>query len=360
MVYESELYHHGIKGMRWGVRRYQDYNGDLTYLGRQRYGPGPGPGQGQGIANFSKRQETNNSDEIKRIRTKITGKQYVDTYIDAGTTLSRVQAYKEFEDLPFYATYKHNDVNKYIGLFGENLKSRAARDARKAEKMAKASGSEEYSELAKSLRQKSDNIKIYQLKIQAQKKLKVPSDENASNIVGKLLEEKEFNDNVKASISDSKSKMRRPSQQLLFRQAERALKNSPSEMTQSEKIAVYKALNLTLTNHNEQEISAQNRLYSELKKNGYNALLDYNDKEYSSYHASRPMIIFDTDSVKLQSVMETDPKQVEKMYKVYNTERIAKEAAANSVDLISKYGASTISECDDFVSRKLNKYLMIN
>ena len=131
-------------------------------------------------------------------------------------------------------------------------------------------------------------------------------------------------------------------------------------MTQSEKIAVYKALNLTLTNHNEQEVSAQNRLYSELKKNGYNALLDYNDKEYSSYHASRPMIIFDTDSVKLQSVTETDPEYVKKLYRVYNTERIAKEASANSVDLVSKYGASTISECNDFVNRKLNKYLMIN
>ena len=32
-----ELYHHGIKGMKWGVRRFQDKNGDLTPAGKKRY-----------------------------------------------------------------------------------------------------------------------------------------------------------------------------------------------------------------------------------------------------------------------------------------------------------------------------------
>ena len=32
------LAHHGIKGQRWGVRRYQNSNGTLTALGRQHYG----------------------------------------------------------------------------------------------------------------------------------------------------------------------------------------------------------------------------------------------------------------------------------------------------------------------------------
>ena len=32
----NELYHWGIKGMRWGVRRYQNKDGTLTPAGKKR------------------------------------------------------------------------------------------------------------------------------------------------------------------------------------------------------------------------------------------------------------------------------------------------------------------------------------
>jgi hypothetical protein len=43
MVYQrpsrpDELFHHGIKGMKWGIRRYQNYDGSYTQEGVRRYG----------------------------------------------------------------------------------------------------------------------------------------------------------------------------------------------------------------------------------------------------------------------------------------------------------------------------------
>lgn len=44
-AYESELYHHGIKGMKWGVRRYQNDDGTLTGAGKKRYADDNGEGK---------------------------------------------------------------------------------------------------------------------------------------------------------------------------------------------------------------------------------------------------------------------------------------------------------------------------
>lgn len=341
--------HHGVKGQKWGVRKYQYADGTLTPSGKKRYSANPN--------GFDRLMNTDVKHLVNSARTQITGKQYVDGYLKNGTTLARIQTSSNFENFAFYATYKKHDVDEYMGLFGKNLMSRADAEARRAEKTAEASGSEEDLAYAQDLRNKANNTKVYQLRLEATKKLKIPSDENASDITANLLKEDEFKKNVLDSIVDSKEKMKRPTQQVLFSQALKAMNKDPDKMTSSEKTAVYKALNLSLVNHNQSEIAAQNRFYGELKKKGYNALLDYNDKQYSSYHAKRPMIIFDVESVRLQSVTEANPKVVDKLYKKYNMERIMKELPANTVGLVAKAGSKTLSECQSYIDEKLKDYL---
>lgn len=258
-----ELYHHGIKGQKWGVRRYQYADGTYTPAGRKRYGANQNPSRMERMAST---MEMRVKDCVNTARTQVTGRQYVDSYLKKGTMFSRIQTSKDFENFAFYATYKKADSDKYMGLFGKNLMTRANYDAKQAEKQANASGSEEDLVTATTLRDKANNMKVYQLKLETVKKLKVPSDENASDITAGLLKEKEFKQNLEASIADSKEKMRRPTQQVLFKQAENALKKDPATLTASEKVAIYKALNLSLTNHNAQEVAAQSRFYTELSK----------------------------------------------------------------------------------------------
>lgn len=335
VYYGGELYHHGVKGQKWGVRNYQFADGSYTPLGREHYGL-QNTSYSRTIKTQIKKIAESGTLLSKTAQSYITGKNLVDSYLKSGTNLSRIQSYKDFEDHAFYATYKKHDVEQYQGLFGNNLKRRAKYRDDLTEDEKK-------------------NLKIYRLGIKAQKKLKVPSDENAAHITGQLLKEKDFKDNLLASIKDSAATMKRPQQQLLFKEALNAMnKNSPSP---KEKETIYKALNLTLTNHNPQEIAMQDRFYGEMKKKGYSALIDINDKDYSSYHAKRPMIVFDLDKVKLNAITELDDATINNLYKKHNRERIIKDAMYQVRTGLMTFGKMTIESAKDYNNSRVNDYL---
>lgn len=68
------LYHHGVKGQKWGVRKYQYADGSLTPAGKKRYNKTTAD-------RVSSMMSQKVSYVVKSANTQITGRQYVDTYL---------------------------------------------------------------------------------------------------------------------------------------------------------------------------------------------------------------------------------------------------------------------------------------
>lgn len=116
-MYQCELYHHGIKGQKWGVRRFQDKNGRLTPAGRKRYS-----------------EDTNeNTTQKKKMSTKkkvaigvgvtavVAGTYFTNRYIkmNGNATIKKGSTFQHMgranEDLsnPFFASHLKKDNKSY-------------------------------------------------------------------------------------------------------------------------------------------------------------------------------------------------------------------------------------------------------
>lgn len=80
-MHNTYLVHHGVKGMHWGVRRYQNKDGSLTEAGRSRYsnGSSSSPSKGPNVSN------TGNTQKRRKISTGVK--------VVAGIAVTAVTAY---------------------------------------------------------------------------------------------------------------------------------------------------------------------------------------------------------------------------------------------------------------------------
>lgn len=104
-VYSDELYHWGIKGMKWGVRRYQNRDGTLTPAGRKHYGEG------------------NAGDDAKiEYAPKRSGKRAEDyTDEELRSHIQRLQMEKQYRDLQGDTNIRADDPNKELKAEKERL-----------------------------------------------------------------------------------------------------------------------------------------------------------------------------------------------------------------------------------------------
>lgn len=112
----NELYHHGIKGQRWGVRRYQNPDGSLTSKGKQRYSDEERKKNGQEL-----------NEAISRSRShRDTGRPSAEEVWKTSETMKKFSEitkndYKKRNDIYDGKTKVPNDVRKKYGdVYGED------------------------------------------------------------------------------------------------------------------------------------------------------------------------------------------------------------------------------------------------
>lgn len=113
---DTNLQHHGIKGQKWGVRRYQNKDGSLTPAGKRRYHP-------EDKRNKSLKDDIVEALNHPAVKTTLAYQNYiqaVDEYVDSysKTSYGKIKANKRYveQGAAFVKTYA---TKRYIDLMKE-------------------------------------------------------------------------------------------------------------------------------------------------------------------------------------------------------------------------------------------------
>ncbi len=224
----TALMHHGVKGMRWGIRRYQNKDGSLTPAGKKRYSP----------------EELGRTPVQKGVTVNADGS----ITVSKGTSLQRLTSDKSrpLQDIT-YASMLEYDNAKYIKYIGGKGFFGGGRD------------------------------KVLSMK--ANEDLKAPSMDEASKIMVDMLNTNpKFRNSFTNCLGNTVS--------------DKELEKMNKDPTGSTAKAWYDELNVSMTFSPDFDPSAPyiQKIFSDaLQKKGYNMLRDEND--FQNKVAKAPVII---------------------------------------------------------------------
>lgn len=137
----NELQHHGVKGQRWGVRRYQNADGTLTPAGKRRYDDANTDDTTDTKRGLTDKQKTVIKVGAAFVGTaliayggyKISNSRNFDRVIKVGENFYRQGHTNESVDglnELVYATFKKRDAKKYAAILDESVSYKIKSDKR--------------------------------------------------------------------------------------------------------------------------------------------------------------------------------------------------------------------------------------
>ena len=299
---QEELKHFGIKGMKWGIRRFQNEDGSLTPAGRERYdddGPNDSVNKQEtkpASSNTVKKSKHRTNLEqkfqnagmteteaeraaAKRIKTE----KYVAAF--AATAVVAGVAYYKYREYSKDKKYDTDTEFQRIMSLADDQTIQNGRQYVAVNKLDKLKYKGVY---AQELSRKTPKEnKLYNVSVKPGQEIKVASRKNAERTFRELYD----NDaGFRKSLKDEADmyKLWGISPDKPFEKAIAKIGND-EQLTNAEYKKAYDYFNRKLTSNSEHA----DKFYKELARKGYNAVQDRNDQKYSGYNTKNPLILFD-------------------------------------------------------------------
>ena len=150
--YTNELYHHGILGMKWGIRRFQNKDGSLTSAGKKRAQQNADEDYGEKTNKPAKKSVKDMSDS--ELREALNRQRMEREYLDLNRQLSDLNKQKVSAGKRFISYIGNNVIKPAATEAAKNTLSKFAQD-----KISKLLGLDKEDTLA-SLKNESEKLRL--------------------------------------------------------------------------------------------------------------------------------------------------------------------------------------------------------